>query len=303
MTARDIGRVCLVAALVAIPRHVLAQTMPAHAENEIGGIGQIVPAGGIVAVAGEAGFVVRSIAVQPGDKVARGDLLLVSENSVLQAEETIAAQDLKDQKQLADARVAVETLVARLEEERLKRAERELAAYTKLGANATAENETLRLEENVADARLTSALEDGKLQEARVEGVASVNGAALRLELAKQKSAMGELRAPIAGTVLAVASHVGDRLAGEAALKIADLDTLYVTCQVFEGDLPKIAKGLKATIRNPALTKPLNGVVERVGRLIDTKARLGDVTIKLDAPENADRLIDMEVEVLIARAP
>jgi multidrug resistance efflux pump len=301
MNVRGVVSLCLLAAIAAASGPAAAQVGPAHGENEIGGIGRIVPAGGIVGLSGQAGFIVRAVAVHAGDKVKPGDLLIASENAVMKGDEAIAARDVADQKQLADARVAVATAALHLDEEKLGRAERELASYVRLGANAMAEKETLRLQENVAEAKLELAVEDGKLQQTRVEGGVAIADAGLRLDLAKAKSAQGELRAPIAGTILAVTAHVGDRLGGDVALQMADLGTLAVTCQVFEGELLEIAPGMTATIKNRALPKPLTGVVERIGRLIDTKARLGDVTIRLDSAEAADSLINMEVEVLIAR--
>jgi multidrug resistance efflux pump len=82
---------------------------------------------------------------------------------------------------------------------------------------------------------------------------------------------------------------------------MGDLRTMYVNCQVFQGDILSLRTGMKATIRNAALARPLTGTVEEVSRIVDTRARLGDVRIKLDSVEPANHLVGMEVEVVIER--
>jgi hypothetical protein len=82
---------------------------------------------------------------------------------------------------------------------------------------------------------------------------------------------------------------------------MGDIRKMYVICQAFQGDLLKLRPGLHATIKSSAFSKPLRGVVENVGRLVDTKAQLGDVRIRLDDPHVASRVVGMEVEVEIAR--
>ena len=76
---------------------------------------------------------------------------------------------------------------------------------------------------------------------------------------------------------------------------------MYVAAQVFQGDLLKLKPGMKARISNSALGRELTGTVEQVSRLVDTKAQLGDVRIKLDDTNLASRVVGMEVEVKIAR--
>jgi len=41
--------------------------------------------------------------------------------------------------------------------------------------------------------------------------------------------------------------------------------------------------------------------IEEIGRIVDTRSRLGEVRIRLDSAEPANRLVGMEVEVVIAR--
>ena len=88
---------------------------------------------------------------------------------------------------------------------------------------------------------------------------------------------------------------------GAPAIEMGDIRKMYVICQAFQGDLLKLRPGLRAKIKSSAFAIPLKGVVENVGRLVDTKAQLGDVRIRLDDPRLASRVVGMEVEVEIAR--
>jgi hypothetical protein len=52
-------------------------------------------------------------------------------------------------------------------------------------------------------------------------------------------------------------------------------------------------------VKNSAFPDLGAGRVESVGRLIGTRSQLGDVRIRLDKNEPADRLVGMEVEIVI----
>ena len=86
-----------------------------------------------------------------------------------------------------------------------------------------------------------------------------------------------------------------------AAIELGDLTAMYVICQVFQGDMLKLKPGMKATIKSSALDQSLAGTVEEIGRVIDTKAQLGEAKIRLDDARLPSRLVGMEVEVQIAR--
>jgi multidrug resistance efflux pump len=75
---------------------------------------------------------------------------------------------------------------------------------------------------------------------------------------------------------------------------------MYVTCNAFQGDLLKIAPGMRATVSNNAFARPLTGRVEWVGRLIQTKSQTGQFRIKLDDPALASRLVGIEVNVKVS---
>ncbi len=82
---------------------------------------------------------------------------------------------------------------------------------------------------------------------------------------------------------------------------MGDLRSMYVVCQVYEGDLLRLKPGMRATIKAQPLAKPLYGRIEQIGRIVDSRTRLAEITLKLDSPDPANRLVGMEVEVDIDR--
>ena len=290
--ARALVAACIITAF--LPHAALA----AAAQPNSGAIGQIVPSGGIIALTGAPGAIVSAVRVRPGDAVKAGDLLLTLQSDNLAAEQDLAAADLQGAKKVAESQIAVQNVAVELAKQRLQEATRELESYRTLGPRASSANEAARLEAAQTQARLQIQIEQAKLESVRTETNKAVQTAAKRLALA---NAATEIRAPSEGTILKIDRRVGQRLAGDSAIQMGDLRAMYVTSQVFQGDLLTLKPGLKATIRNSTLATPLTGIVEEVGRLVDTRSRLGEVRIKLDSVEPANRLVGMEVEVVIAR--
>ena len=106
--------------------------------------------------------------------------------------------------------------------------------------------------------------------------------------------------APIDGTILEIRYQVGQEIdRGPVIIRMADLSPMYVTCEVFEGDLLKIRRGMKATATSSSLPEALEGVVVNIERTVQTNRKLGTVLIRLHQTELAERLIGMEVQVTI----
>src|SRR5262249_58020464 len=126
------------------------------------------------------------------------------------------------------------------------------------------------------EAEVDLRLEQSRDAQIRSDAATSVANATTRLELTKKQLADYHVVAPSGGTILQINPHVGERLSGGTAIELGDLTTMYVLSQVFQGDMLKLKPGMKATIRNSALDRALTGTVEQVGRVIDTRAQLGE---------------------------
>jgi membrane fusion protein, heavy metal efflux system len=96
--------------------------------------------------------------------------------------------------------------------------------------------------------------------------------------------------APISGVVIAQnvtsASAAGVGLAGSAtAFTIADLSKVWVVCDVYENDIPKLQLGQQAKIAiNAYPDQPLTGHVSDIGPTLDPSLRTAKVRIEVANP-------------------
>jgi len=269
--------------------------------DDIGGTGRIEPDGGVVALNGVQGARILSITVKPGQMVKKGDLLMTLDDREQRMNTQIAEVALAQARKDAAQNLAAAQLLVKIDSERRQHALKTAADYRALGPDATSERQITDTEQAANEAQLQ--LDQDKKREAQVrfDNVASISSAAKRLDIESQKLANYRMTAPIGGMILRIDQHVGENLTGGPAIAMGDIRKMYVICQTFQGDLLKLRPGLRATIKSSAFSKPLKGIVENVGRLVDTKAQLGDVRIRLDDPHVASRVVGMEVEVEIAR--
>lgn len=290
-------RPLLVVILITTASSILPSAAPLAAENS-GAIGQIVPAGGIISLTGPPGGFVDEVHVAAGDSVVAGAILLTLRGEALTGEFELAEAELETARALSSAQSAAQNHAVEIARTRLQEASRELASYRAIGPQSTSANELASLEGAETQARLALQIEQARARTANAEGRRMVGAAEKRLAIAH--SAI-EIRAPTDGTILRVDKRAGQLLGGEPAVHMGDLSTMYVVSQVYEGDLIGLRPGMSATIQNATLGQPLNGTIEDISRLIDTRARLGEVRIRLDNPVPANRLVGMEVEVVIVR--
>ncbi|HEX3663907.1 MAG TPA: HlyD family efflux transporter periplasmic adaptor subunit [Rhizomicrobium sp.] len=269
--------------------------------DDIGGTGRIEPNGGVVLLNGVQGARVLSIPVHPDQMVKRGDLLMTLDDREQQANTRIAELSLSQARKDAAQNLASAVEAVRIDEGRLKRAVRDAGNYRALGPDATSEKQIADMEQTAIETRMQLELDQKRENQVRTDNASNVSSAEKRLQIEQQKLALYRMVAPIDGMILRIDQHVGENLTGTAAIEMGDIRTMYVICQAFQGDLLKLRPGLRATIKSSAFVKPLKGTVENVGRLVDTKAQLGDVRIKLDNPSVASKVVGMEVEVEIAR--
>jgi membrane fusion protein, heavy metal efflux system len=102
--------------------------------------------------------------------------------------------------------------------------------------------------------------------------------------------------APISGVIIAQnvtqAAAAGVNLSGSAtAFTIADLTSVWIICDVYENDIPKIALGQSAQIRLTAYPdKLLTGRVSDIGPVLDPNIRTAKVRIEIPNPGNILKL-------------
>jgi membrane fusion protein, heavy metal efflux system len=102
--------------------------------------------------------------------------------------------------------------------------------------------------------------------------------------------------APISGVIVAqnvtIAAAAGVNFSGSStAFTIADLSTVWVVCDVYENDIPKIRLGQLAQIRLTAYPdRVLMGHISDIGPVLDPNIRTAKVRIEVPNPGNILRL-------------
>lgn len=96
--------------------------------------------------------------------------------------------------------------------------------------------------------------------------------------------------APIGGVIVAQnvtnAAAAGIALAGSSnAFTIADLSRVWVVCDVYENDVPKLQLGQSATIHIDAYpNRPLTGRISDIGPILDPSLRTAKVRVEVENP-------------------
>ncbi len=201
---------------------------------------------------------------------------------------------------MSEQSITNEDMQAQVAEKKWKQAQADAAAYRALGPTATSTRQIATSDTAAFEAKAAYQAEVSKARQVRAGAAVDIQSAARRLKVANDTLATYQIHAPSSGTILRIDQHAGENANGPI-VELGDISAMYVVTQVFQGDLLKLKPGMKARINNSALGRELTGTIEQVSRLVDTKAQLGDLRIRLDDTNLASRVVGMEVEVKIAR--
>ena len=103
-------------------------------------------------------------------------------------------------------------------------------------------------------------------------------------------SSVVDVHAPISGVIIAQnitnAAAAGVSLSGSAtAFTIADLSQVWVLCDVYENDIPKLQLGQEAVIKlNAYPDRPVRGKISDIGPVLDPQLRTAKVRIQVANP-------------------
>jgi HlyD family secretion protein len=309
---------------------------PAAAQEKIGALGRIQPRGGIVDLVGPQGDRIAEIRVEEGQHVRKGETLVVfdSRNScrlelklaelaareadewgakavevqrtrLREADEVGRKAVAVQEQRVRAARVEYDFAVKALErfkkadgqsvsEQMMDQRQGQVAATEATLRSAEQELGRLRLEREI-HVRLAGQ----ELERLELERAIKMQRTGERLRLAQDKLRRSTLEAPSDGTVLEILLCVGEGTGAAPVLRMADLGTMVVVAEIFEGDLLNLERGMKATITGNALPGTLTGEIETIGRIVDPSNRTANVSVRLHDPGIASRLINLEVDVTI----
>jgi len=279
---------------------------------DIACFGRILPNGGTINVSAPSTDTIAEVLVREGQQVKAGEILaILSSRAVhqLQLEEArlaLAQAELerdsgmqmeREKKQnladgLDDARARLKNLYANKAED-----------YVSPEYIAEREGEIEDFEQQL---KLT-ALETEKLRRSTDLGVTR---AQKQVAMAEAALAESTVLSPLDGRVLKVLGRAGEHV-GPVLFMIGDVSSMFVRAEVYESDALRVKVGQKATISSAALPGKLTGTVESLGTMIykstlesvdatmQTGSRVVETMIRLDPNAWSDRLINLQVDVVI----
>jgi cobalt-zinc-cadmium efflux system membrane fusion protein len=161
---------------------------------------------------------------------------------------------------------------------------------------------------NKAEKRAKDLYDHGAISEAQLEQAEDSERDALAdLHAAEQQlktlgvdknhpSSIVDVRAPISGVIVAQnvtnAAAAGVTYSGSSTVfTIADLSVVWVLCDVYENDIPKLQLGEQAQIKLAAYPdKLITGRVSDIGPVLDPNLRTAKVRIEVPNPGNRMKL-------------
>ncbi len=312
-------------------------TLQPQERTHVYALGRLEPAGTILQLmpkSGNEGATVEQLLVKEGDEVEAGETLAVLDN---QARRAAALKESQALLEAAKARllqikagvkagdIEAQQAAVSLAEEQSKVANRELLRVRELQKrNATTiemidqkqwEYDRLQLEKRRASAQLASLREirDVDILVAEKEVIAAEAAVAK----ADADADASQLRSPVAGRVLRIHTHPGERVSDVGILDLGNVRQMQAVAEVFEADVSILEVGLDAEIKLDASTEVLTGRIAEIGHIVarkivltndpvsDTDARVVEVRVNLDAAHlvRVARLSNARVEISFCLKP
>ena len=151
----------------------------------------------------------------------------------------------------------------------------------------------LRAEDLVKHGAISQAMLE-QAEDAEKDAKADLNAAALQLKMLgvdkDHPTDVVNVYAPITGVIIGQnvtnAAAAGVTLSGSAtAFTVADLSSVWVLCDVYENDIPKLALGQEARIIVDAYpNRPITGRISDIGPVLDPSIRTAKVRIQVPNP-------------------
>jgi HlyD family secretion protein len=300
------------------------------------GLGWIEPASTILRIAAPGNpdaSRIAALAVEEGTQVAPGHLLATLDNAaraaaqVALAEAQVALRQHQLARQGADHAQALASRTAALARAQsgLHLAEAEHARQrTLVATNAASRAAYDRAAHDLATA--AAAVQESQAALARTQAAphgtpldiavatAELHAAQSDLSVAQAALEQAQIRAPIAGTVLALRARPGERIGTEGLLDLGDTTRMRAVVEVYQTDIARIRPGQPVALRADALDPPIAGTVERIGHAVRrqtvinadpataTDARVVEVQVALppEAGARVARLSRLQVTAVFA---
>jgi HlyD family secretion protein len=293
-----------------------AATQPSQGEKLIAGPGRVEPVSEDIKLGSELSGKLKSVNVEEGDVIHRGQVLAVLENDdykaqVSSAEAEVRTKEATLRKVVNGARTqerseALSTV--RAAEAVMENAQAQKERYQKLfdaGVVSREEAERFSREYNVATAQYQETVEHHSLvddharEEDQAFAEADLQLAQARLQEARAKYEKTLIKSPIEGTVLRKHHRNGESVSNSSTVPdpivtIGDKEVLRVRMDVDETDVDRVHVGQKAYV-----TADAYGKQKFWGRVVRVGEQLGPKNVRTDEPnERVDvKILETLVEL------
>jgi HlyD family secretion protein len=280
-------------------------------QQAVSALGRLEPDGGIIRIAAPStpqavsGSILAELHVHEGDQVNKGDLLATTGSMPVMQ---VALRQAEAEQVLTDR--AAEAAQSRTDEACVLAtvANREAERRTDLLARKLASQEEAEQAQGDAEAKAASckaAQANSNVAKAAIE-VARTRVAYQQAELQR-----AFITAPFNGRVLDVLTQPGEFIGSHGILELGRVDRMLAIAEVYETDIGRVKIGQKARITSGALPEALTGVVEYIHLKVAKQdeigtdpaarkdARIIEVEILLDKPEQAAALTNLQVDIVI----
>ena len=163
-------------------------------------------------------------------------------------------------------------------------------AKEKLNATLLASVESARGElDRISEVRPT----DVRLAQAEVE--------AARAEVERVKAELEKTKvvSPIDGTVLEILTRSGEVPGTDGLVEIGQVERMVAIAEVHQQDAARVALGMPAEVRSPALSRPLQGKVQKLGEQVLRQRIFSNIP-----GENFDqRVVEVEIGLEMEGVP
>ena len=131
------------------------------------------------------------------------------------------------------------------------------------------------------------------------------------LEYAEVLLKQSSIRSPISGKVLDILTRPGEATGFRPIMQLGDTTDLYAVAEVYETEVRFIRIGQQARVSSRALSDEVLGTVEEIGSIVtrnevldidpaaEADRRVVEVWVRLEDPEEASELINLQVDVEI----
>jgi HlyD family secretion protein len=187
----------------------------------------------------------------------------------------------------------------------------EVVTIQEQGTAAKTRLEELKKSE-VLDIQLSlSELETSRAELIKSQVAIEIDSLEQELKVFKAQLKQTIITAPASGEILDILAWEGEIVDDKPILKLGNTDQMVAVAEVYETDIKWIRVGQKAEIQSPALTQPVSGVVEQIGRLVakndvldvdpasDTDARVIEVKILLDKDVSVSGFTNLQTDIEI----